>query len=221
MKRTLRATDIRNTARRLRLALPALFILCGPLAAAAQATFPGTDAFLKSTLKGGDELSVEARGDLNGDGLEDWAGVIHRRGGGAPTTYQLYVLLRSGEGGYRVAEKSREAPVAGAGCCWVEDLEIRRSSIYVQNNAKTGGSMEAATHQFKLHKGAWRLVGLRIYHTDHASDSSTETDINLLTGSVIEKRQKGEGATTTRRRRKRFPARLLGDFDFSNGFGAE
>lgn len=105
------------------------------------------------------------------------------------------------------------------GCCWVEDLRIRRSSIYIQNNAKTAGTMEAVTHQFKLHLGEWRLIGVRIFHLEVSADDSTETDMNLLTGSVIEQRRKGENKPATRRRRQRFATRLLKDFDFSNGFG--
>lgn len=207
----------------LRLFLSALVILCWPLSTAAQVDFPGIDVFLKTTLEGEDQLSVEARGDLNGDGLEDWAGVIHRRKSNPPPTYQLYVLTRLRGGGYRVAEKSKESPIAGAGCCWVEDLEISRSSIYIQNNAKTATTMEAATHQFKLYKGQWRLIGLRIYYDDRSSDASRtiETDVNLLTGSVVEKRQKGENSPTTRKHRKKFAARLLKHFDFNNGFGTE
>ncbi|HWS52834.1 MAG TPA: hypothetical protein VN228_01795 [Pyrinomonadaceae bacterium] len=197
-----------------RLALPLLLIVCGPLAAAAQADFPDAGAFLKSVLKGEDRLSVEARGDLNGDGLEDWAGVIQRRKPDASQTSQLYVLLRAGRGGYRVAERSKEAPVSGTGCCWVEDLRITRSSIYVQHNAKSGDAMEAVTYQFKLYRGEWRQVGRKIYRTDRASDTATDTDVNLLTGAVIEKRQTGDGRPATRRRRERFPARLLSDFDF-------
>lgn len=204
-----------EAARLPRLALTALLLLCCPLVAAAQADFPDTDAFLSSTLKAEDRVSAAARGDLNGDGLEDWAGVIQRRKPDSSQTYQLYVLLQSARGGYRVAEKSQEAPVAATGCCWVEDLRIGRSSVYVQHNAKSGDTLEAATHQFKLHKGAWRLVGLRIYLTDHGSDTATDTDMNLLTGSVIEKTQKGDEEPAARRRRRRFPARLLKDFDFS------
>lgn len=207
--------------RQLCLVLSALVILWCPFATASQADFSSTDAFLKSTLKGEDRLSLEARGDLNDDGLEDWAGVIERKRSDASSTSQLYILLRLREGGYRVAEKSKEEVNAGTGCCWVEDLEIRRSSVYIQNNAKTGSTMEAATHQFKLHKGEWRLIGLKIYYTDLSADTSTDTDMNMLTGSVIEKRQKGEGKPITRNRRQKISTYLLKDFDFSNGFGTK
>lgn len=65
------------------------------------------------------------------------------------------------------------------------------------------------------------LVGIRIYYTDHSSDTSTDTDINVLTGAVIEKRQKGDGKAKISRRNKKFGAYLLKDFDFLNTFGTE
>ena len=207
--------------RKLGLLLSALVIIVGPSTPASQMGFPSIDAFLKSTLKGGDRLNLEARGDLNGDGLEDWTGVIERRKSDSSSTSQLYVLLQLRQGGYGVAEKSKEEAISGMGCCWVENLEIRRSGIYIQNNAKTAGNMEASTHQFKLYQGEWRLVGLRIFELDVSSDASIETDINLLTGSVIEKRRKGENKPMTRRRRKKFSAHVLKDFDFHNGFGMD
>ena len=206
---------------KLSLVLSALVIAWCSFTQAPEGDFSSIDAFLKSTLKGEGQLSLEARGDLNGDGLEDWAGVIHRQRSNTSSTSQLYVLLRLRQGGYRVAVKSKESPVAGMGCCWVEDLRISRASIYIQNNAKTAGTMEAATHQFKLYQGEWRLIGVRIFYLDVGSDASTETDMNLLTGSVKEKRQKGENKPMTRSRRQRFATHLLKDFDFSNGFGTE
>ena len=201
--------------------ISALVGVLGPMVASAQTEFPSTDAFVKSVVTGKSDLSVEAKGDLNGDGLVDWAGVIRREKGDFLSTYQLYVLLRTSGGGYRVAETSTEAEIPGMGCCWVEDLRIARSSIYIQNNAKTAATMEAATHQFKLHGGQWRLIGVKIYYIDHSSNTSTETDVNLLTGLVIEKKQKGERRPTTTRRSKKFALRLLKDFDFLNGFGID
>jgi len=206
---------------KLSLILSALVILWCPFSATAQVDFSSTDAFLKSTLKADDRLSFEAKGDLNGDGLEDWAGVINRKREETSRTDQLYVLLRLRAGGYRVAEKSREEEVAGTGCCAVESLEIRRSSIHIQNNVKTDGKMTATTHQFKLHNGVWRLVGMKTYQTDFNPAVSVEidTEVNLLTGSVIEKRQKGDDKPVIMRRRKRFATYLLKNFDFSPRFG--
>lgn len=209
--------------RKLCLTLLALVFLPCQFAQAVQSDFSSVEVFLKSTLKGEDRLDTEARGDLNGDGLEDWAGVIHRKNPASSPTYQLYVLLRRPQGSYLVAEKSKEEEIPGMGCCWVENLEIKRSSIYIQNNAKTASTMEAATHQFKLHQGRWRLVGVKIYLTDLSPDapSTIDTDMNLLTGAVIEKKQMGDSKPITRTRRQKFSTYLLKDFDFSNGFGIE
>jgi len=191
------------------------------VAAAAQSEFTTVDLFLKSVLSAEARLDAKAAGDLNGDGLADWTGLIHREKSDDAPTYQLYVLLRQPQGGYRVAEKTNAEQIAGMGCCWVEDLRIERGSIYIQSNAKTAASMEAATHQFKFYKGQWRLVGIRIYYIDHSKDTTTETDMNVLTGAIVEKRQKGERKPTATRRSKKFGVYLLKDFDFSNMFGAE
>jgi hypothetical protein len=223
MKKSLLTLGIGNTVNHLRLVLPALFILWCPFSTSAQVEFSSIDAFLKSTLKGEDRLSVGAKGDLNGDRLKDWAGVIHRQQVDSSPTYQLYVLLRLRQGSYYVAEKSIEEEIPGAGCCWVENLEIRRSSIYIQNNAKTVSIMEAVTHQFKLYQGGWRLVGIRIHHTDFSPDAlaTIETDINLLTGSVIEKRREDDNKPVIKNQRKKYATYLLKDFDFSTRFGNE
>ena len=183
--------------------------------------FASVDAFLKQTLTRGTSLSVDAKGDLNGDGLEDWAGVILREKSDVVRTSQLYVLLQQQQGSYRVAEKSLEEQVAGMGCCWTEDLKITRSSIYIQNNAKSAATMEAATHQFKWYKNEWRLVGVKIYYINHSTDVATETHMNLLTGAVIEKKSRGENKRVTKRRQKAFGRFLLKNFNFFNGFGVE
>lgn len=209
--------------RKLSLILSALVILWCPFSTTAQVDFSSIDAFLKSILKAEDRLSFEAKGDLNDDGLEDWAGVINRKGADSSRTDQLYVLLGLRQGGYRVAEKSKEEEVPGTGCCGVEYLEILRSSIHIQNNVKTDGKMTATTHQFKLRNGVWRLVGKKTYQTDFNPDvpASTDTEVNLLTGSVIEKRQKGDNKPVITRRRQKFAAYLLKNFDFSKRFGGK
>lgn len=212
---------IKNVSQLGLLSLVILLLSCPAMFA--QEKFPDIDAFLKLTLKAEDQLSASARGDLNSDGLEDWVGVVQRKPTDSSPTYQLYVLLKTSGGGYDVAEKTQEAEIPGMGCCWLEDLQIRRGSIYVQNNAKDARTMEAATHQFKFHRGKWRLVGVTIYLTDHSPEApmTTDTDINLLTGTVIEKKQLGENKPTSRRRKEKFPTSVLKDFDFSNSFGIE
>jgi len=207
--------------RKFSLILLTVVVLWHPCSATAQVDFATIDAFLKATLKGEDRVSFEAKGDLNGDGLEDWAAVINRRQSDSSPTDQLYVLLRRSGGGYHIAEKSKQEEVSGTGCCYVEALEIRGASIYIQDNVKTDGAMEAVTHQFKFYKGKWRLVGIKIYRTDFnpTVPASIDTEVNLLTGSVREKRQKGDNKPVSSSRRKKFATYVLKDFDFSNKFG--
>ena len=191
------------------------------LVATAQTNFPSLKAFKETVERGEDRIEIEATGDLNGDNAEDWSGVVHRQKSDASSTYQLYVLLQQPHGGYQLAQTSREEAISGMGCCWVEDLRITRGSIYIQNNAKTAATMEAARHQFKLYKGQWRLIGIQIFFTDHSADTSTDTDVNVLTGDVIEKKFKGDGKPRISKHKKRFGVYLLKDFDFLNTFGTE
>jgi hypothetical protein len=205
------------------IALSMLIILSYPVSITAQDDFATFEAFSKSVTKGEDRVSDSAKGDLNGDGLEDWAAVVYRKPEDASPTYQLFVLLREGQGGYRVAVKSIEEEIPGMGCCWLESLEVRNASVYVQNNAKTASDMEAVTHQFKLLEGEWRLVGIKSSYTDHTpkAESTVDTEMNLLTGLVIEKTKKGKRKPVTTRSQKKFATFLLKDFDFSHGFGIE
>ena len=209
--------------KQLNLVFSITFLLLCSFSVAAQTDFPSVAAFSKSILTRQDQIRDAATGDLNADRLKDWVGVIHRRPADSSPTYQLYVLLRQPQGGFLVAEKSIEEEIPGMGCCWLEGLEIRLGCIYLQNNAKDGASMEAATHRFKLHKGEWRLVGVKIYRTDHtpSAPETVDTEKNLLTGLVIEKRKKGLKRPVTKSWRKTFGTYLLKDFDLSTGFGTE
>ena len=181
--------------------------------------FPTVDDFLKkAAVKKGDEV-VSAKGDLNGDGIEDWAVGVHRSYPDFQTD-QLYILIRQGAAGpFRVEVTNGEWQTARNGCCWVEQIEIKNSSLYVQHNEKTHGTMEAATHQFKLYRGAWRLVGVRVFLLDIGADASTETAMNVLTGRVMVTKQKGDKRTGITTRRKKFSASYLKDYDYDNTFG--
>jgi hypothetical protein len=207
---------IEKPIRRFRFCGSILLILLSGLTVAAQSQFPNIEAFLKTTLQNEDRLNFEAKGDLNADGHDDWAGVIQRRKLSAEATVQLYVLLHSTNGGgYRVAEKSLEVENSSSGCCYVENLEIRKGSLFIQNNFKDSDGIDAVTHQFKLYDGKWRLIGLRIYEAKPSTDLSVEIDLNLLTGIVIKKTQKGENKPITRSHRQNFSRHFLKDFDFS------
>ena len=94
-----------------------LIVVCTAVATGQQ-NFSTLDAFKDSVGRGENRITVEATGDLNGDNLEDWAAVVHREKSDAAPTHQLYVLIRQPQGGYQVAQTSREEVISGMGCCW-------------------------------------------------------------------------------------------------------
>ena len=81
--------------------------------------------------------------------------------------------------------------------------------------------MEATTHQFKQYKGAWRLVGVRVFSLDVGRDTSITTDSNVLTGRVVITKEKGDRRTGVTNRRKEFPVRYLKDYDYNTAFGTK
>ncbi len=196
-----------------------------PIALAAPKSFSSAQAFVASIASAHAEHTRIAKGDLNGDGLDDVALVVAAQPNAAEAsrrTRQLFVLLQTKAGGYEMSAASAPANEVGAGCCWVEDLAIKNQSVYIQNNAKTASTMEAATHQFKLRNGAWQLAGVRIYFLDlgKAPQETTIQDFNRFTGKTRITFQK-EGAPARVRTQRHLPVKtyLLKDFDFYNGFG--
>ena len=131
---------------------------------ASQVHFKNDSAFLASVAGANADQSRVAKGDLNGDGRGDLAILLVSGDDLSDRTQKLVVLVQSANGLYSVAASSAITQSVGMGCCWVEWLEIKRGSIFIQNNAKTACNIEAATHQFKLHQGAWRLIGLKIIY---------------------------------------------------------
>jgi hypothetical protein len=181
--------------------------------------FSSVDDFLKKAAgKKGDEV-VSAKGDLNGDGIEDSVVNVHRPAADYHSD-QLYILVRQGATGpFRIEVTNGEWQTAHNGCCWVEQIEIKNSSLYIQYNAKTHGTMEATTHQFKQYKGAWRLVGVRVFYLDIGRDTSITTDSNVLTGGVVITEEKGDRPTGVTTRRKKFRVSYLKDYDYNSAFG--
>ena len=184
--------------------------------------FASVEAFLSATLKSGDRKDLEAQGDLNGDGLADWAGLIERkkdppfraRDLETRQTVQLYVLLQQPKGNFVIAARSKESGTFGAGNLYFEDLRIERSNLYLQLN---GGARYRSVSQFRLYRGEWRLVGWEetdiISYPDENPFKSSRRDRNLLTGNVIDSRQTGDRTRIVKRYRKRFPRVLLRDFN--------
>jgi hypothetical protein len=167
-----------------------------------------------------DESQV-AKGDLNGDGREDMALVLATGATREERRQQLIILLQETDGSYILAVASAPEPLVGMGCCWVEALEIKNQSVFIQNNAKTACTMEAATHQFKLYKNVWRAVCVNIFYVQLCDEPQTETtqSFNLLTGKSTITTTGGKKPVPPRTRTFTPSVALMKAFDFNNGFG--
>ena len=189
---------------------------------ATSAQFKSESDFLASIPASNANQSRVTKGDLTGDGRSDIAILVAIGDDVSDRTQKLVVLVQENNGLYRIAASSAQTQSVGMGCCWVEWLEIKRGSIFIQNNAKTACNIEAATHQFKLHNGTWRLIGLKIIYYEHCAEPQVTTtqDFNLLTGKTIYTYEKEGKKPTVRLTKGRPSFYSLTDYDFYNGFGS-
>jgi hypothetical protein len=160
-----------------------MFLLCAFLfatvfsqcAVAAPVRYASVQAYFAATPHARVDESQVAKGDLNGDGREDIALVLATGATREDRRQQLVVFLQESDGAFTLAVAPAPEPLVGMGCCWVEAIEIKNKSVFIQNNAKTACTMEAATHQFKLYKNVWHAVGVNIYYLQLCDEPQTET----------------------------------------------
>ncbi|WP_339526576.1 hypothetical protein [Pseudomonas sp. EA_35y_Pfl2_R111] len=197
-----------------------LTVMCN-FTLASSKNYKNAEEFIKSIPHASAHYLV-AEGDLNGDNLKDLAIVVKTKPREFERYNQLHVLILEKPGKYSLAVSSRESPIAGMGCCWLENMEIKNGSIFIQNNAKTACDIEAATHQFKLYKKTWRLIGLKIFNYQHCEDPqlSEVRDFNILTGKIIKSKQLDDNPKKYEYMEFTPNKFLLKDYDFFNGFGA-
>lgn len=206
-----------------------LSVICAsallPLAAlSAPATDPRAPAATVESWLSQEGLALfgpTAEGDLNGDGRSDWAGVVIPESGTSGGTPRMWVavLLADATGGYRWSVSSRAVQESGMGCCWPEQLEIRKGSLFVSHAAKDAHQHQLATHQFRKQPQGWRLIGRTLRKADARTESLIEQDWNVLTGQVTQKSSHGERPPRTQRSRLAARPSFLNDYDFDHHFG--
>lgn len=206
--------------------LPTLFALTALFCAlhapsATAADYADAGEFLAASKSSNTSSPMIATGDLTSDGKPDLAVLVETIGADGWTMEKLSILMQNDSGRYEVAASSTEQVRSGTGCCWIEDLEIRKGSVFVQHNAKTACNIEAATHQFQLREGRWRAIGSRIFYLEHCDvpELATTQDVNLLTGKSVHSREVGGKVTESKTKRLRLTPAYLDDYDFSHDFG--
>lgn len=182
--------------------------------------------FLASLSGQKGKLLMEAVGDLNRDSLNDWAGVVTKEKDLVidevvfkdQTVTQLIILEQNDKGKYFVAGATKEFPLEGSNCCYVEDLEIKNSTLELQINEKTADRVAANIYKIKKVGKNWRFIGLEqnlvfAAGDENKEDSAIEHSVNLLTGEIIRTEFAGDKKVRQNRWNIKFPIYFLPDFE--------
>jgi hypothetical protein len=164
----------------------ALATLVASLAAHATPPDPARDAQARAALAQAApgtafEADAAAFGDLDGDGVDDFAIVAGDPHGGAAGAGNMraYVFKGLPQGGFRLVASS--APVDYA------VVSIRRGSVFLNRDGASGCCAHwAHGFQFKMRDGQLMLIGVEsgLYHPDGVREPDQGTSANLVTGQV-------------------------------------
>ncbi len=207
----------------MRLTIAATILLLSVSNAHAETTTASTSYGSVSDFlhKTNSQLRVELKGDLNSDGLEDWAGVVFRETDEENNIHiKLVILTRSPDGRYVASVSTKEAEDQKNGSDWW-DVEIKKSSIYINLHGKTCCEYSSTMYQFSFYKNIWRLVGIESNRSNLEELSSEKISINMITGDGIYISEDGKGKRKMRHKKLSNEIFLLKDFDFTSSYGLQ
>lgn len=133
-------------------------------------------------------------GELSVKGQNDWAGVVFSHED-LTRFRQIVVLSKGSDGKYRVITDTEreEATTGGTGRHFIDGISIGKRSLFVTSSWNWHGCAGNASHQYRLDKGQWRLIGANFRRhnalqgldgeTNDIKDEAT-IDVNLLTRNV-------------------------------------
>ncbi|WP_369929468.1 hypothetical protein [Xanthomonas sp. NCPPB 2632] len=147
----------------------------------ASLTYPSPEAALKAIYGSHLINKWEVRGDLDGDGQSDWAGVVAYEEADA-NRRRLIILTRTKDGVYTVAAQSKPETEANSA---VEQLEINGKDLFVNFSYGGGEHPYIWVSQVRLYRGQWRVIGTKTTSFDVDDTKSIVEDTNLLTGNKI------------------------------------
>ncbi|WP_369929474.1 hypothetical protein [Xanthomonas sp. NCPPB 2632] len=134
----------------------------------------------------------EARGDLNGDGREDWAAEISYQDGDL-NSRRLMILVKNEQGAYVVAALSKPDTLPRT---FIEEMEIRGLTLHVRESFP-GDHPQASEAKVREYRGIWSVVGKTVTTYYSESDKATTEDTNLLNGARITTYLEGEKVVRT------------------------
>jgi hypothetical protein len=154
------------------------------------------DAFMASIFSSGTPRVMSARGDLNGDGIEDWAAVLQWVGKHGEEA-QLIILTGRPTGGFALAEHSQPTQLYRYG---IDDIRIEHGSLFLKtDHPGSATSHSGSIFHIKYYQGDWRLIGCNLFDAEVGASTMTHQSYNYLTGrSVSEKlNERGKVVSST------------------------
>ncbi|WP_369929462.1 hypothetical protein [Xanthomonas sp. NCPPB 2632] len=169
--------------------------------------YASPDAALKA-IYGTRMLTMrEVQGDLNGDGLTDWAGVVSYVEADA-TMRRLLILTRTPNGGYTLAAQSKPDVQWDSAA---EELEISGKDLFANFSHGGGDHPFKWVSQVRLYKNQWRIIGTKITSYDVDDTKSIVEDTNTLTGNKITSYMDGKRTLRVERSKVSDTTNLLED----------
>lgn len=166
-------------------------------------TLGGKSRSANELLPPGFVKAAEARGDLNGDGLDDVAFVVHRRPrdehGDEDFPQVVIVFLRKRSGKYSlwkvggthfIQSTSNLSAENGVGTFLIKKgvLEVGTNWAMSMGGWGAGG----CTQKWRNGPTGFQLIGLTVVDVSRTCACGTTTDINFLTGVEIQRTDRGE-----------------------------
>jgi hypothetical protein len=160
-----------------------------------------------------------AKGDLDGDGVEDLALIIHRdhrklshgHGGDAPEVLaQLVLLFRGDKSGKFTLWKSGDTHFADWVLSYSDDdnevglFEIKKGVLSIGSPLPLGGgswTSQSCTVKWRNGPAGFQLIGLTVDENDRRCACGSSTDTNLLTGLELYRTDRDDDGNQTKKER--------------------
>lgn len=140
--------------------------------------------------------SRAATGDLNGDGLADWANMVTVKNGSGEERL-LLICTKDPDGMYRVAARSIAQPFPDR--VDTEMIEIEGGHLFVYMSYTRGTDMpQMDMWVIKYWRDTWRAVSHSETETIGDTGKSTVTETNLLTGRTVVTHKSSEKIVSTK-----------------------
>ena len=191
-------------------------------------------------------IETKAAGDLNGDGLEDFALVLRDKDPKNLLTGGMYgetpfdtnprllavVFADTAGGAYRLGlenhsliprpdNPSQEDPLSESGGVSIDHGSLK-VGLYLFMSAG-GWDMGVTSYRFRYEKDDFRLIGYDNYNVNRGSGRINDVSINLLTGKVVIKvgSISDDKDKTTVSTLKKNPVLRIGDVGDGSGFAPQ